>query len=96
MSIFTQDGESCEKMSFDEFQTRVMAAVREKNYMGLVESWDKHIIFKEFRQGQHNNFYATVYYADRTFEDKAFSITIYNFSYYDIRGSYPFTVLMAH
>lgn len=90
MSIFIENGESCERMSFEEFQAKVMNVVRHKNYMDMVDSWEKHVIFKDFHKGQHNDYYATVYYADKDFENKDFHVTIYNFTYNDINNKCSF------
>ena len=88
MSIFIDEEVKCEKMSFEEFQQKVLDTVRTKNHMGMVNAWDKHIIFQEFKPGSGppsdiSLYYATVYYADEIYKKDEFKITIYNFTYYE-------------
>ncbi|MCX7773614.1 MAG: hypothetical protein N2376_10940 [Clostridia bacterium] len=88
MSLFIDEETSCEKMSFEEFQQKVLATVRTKNHMDLVNSWEKHIIFKELKSGTAPSsdirlFYATVYYADEIFRKDEFKVKIYNFKYHE-------------
>ena len=48
MILFPQMSKECKKMTFEEFQQKAMQEVRSKNYMNLIEDWEKHIIFKDF------------------------------------------------
>ncbi len=93
MSIFTTEKESCALMDFEEFQARVMESVRKQNHMNLVDSWEKHIIFKEFHQGSEpisSSLFATVYYTDSLFKKDEFKISVYSFSYHEHCDHYNF------
>lgn len=70
MSIFSESSTKCGKMTFEEFQAKVLNTIRKKNYMNLVKDWEKHITFREFDKGYHDSFYATIHYADEAHKDK--------------------------
>ena len=79
----------CGKLSFEEFQSKVMESVRKQNHISSIDSFERHIIFKEFHQGTSNaaneSLFATVYYADEICTNEC-SITMYDFMCHHIHG----------
>lgn len=80
MSLFTESSEKCGKMAFEEFQAKVLDKVRQKNYMDLVENWEKNITFSKFDKGHYDSFYATIHYAKEIYQYKELEIMLYSFS----------------
>lgn len=96
MSIFTEANEKCKKMTFDEFRSKVMDTVRQKNYMDLIVGWEKHITFSKFDKGYNDDFYASIHYADSIHKDKEFKMTLYSFSCHIYENSSQFYCLEGH
>lgn len=93
MMLSMKTSKECPKMTFEEFKQEVLHVVRSRNHMGLIDDWEKHIIYKDFSfynlSGTTycgNVYYGTIYYADKTFKNEL-TIRIYTFSYLEISGT---------
>jgi len=84
MVIYTEKGEDCSRMSLEEFKNKVLQHVRKSNYLDLVESWESHVIYKEYQESNvcGTSYYGTVFFADETHKSEPV-IRIYQFSYHE-------------
>lgn len=78
----------CSRMSYEEFQSKVIESVRSLNHLDLVDTWEKHIIYKDFSESiicNMQSYHATVYFAEECHTNEP-SIRIYEFSYFETYG----------
>lgn len=88
MSIFFNYRDYCKAMTYKEFQTKVLDTVKQKNHMGLIENWEKHITFIKFDKRDPERWIATIHFADEILKDNDFKYIIYDFSYSN-HNNYP-------
>jgi len=90
MIIFSPKSKECQIMNFEEFKQKAMQEVRSKNFMNLIDDWEKHIIHKDFADDAYGtSYYGTIYYADKTFNNEL-TIRIYSFSYHEFLNTASF------
>lgn len=84
MVIYTEKKEDCSMMTLEEFKNKVLQHIRKANHLVLVDTWEKHIIFKEFQESHTygTSYYATVFFAKEIQKNEP-TICIYQFSYYE-------------
>lgn len=59
------DREDTKEMTFEEFKKYVLAKVCEAHYMDLVDTWQKRIIFKEFKENpDKDTYFATILFPE--------------------------------
>jgi hypothetical protein len=90
MTIITETAtEKCKRMSIKEFKEKCLRFVRVAEYMELVDSWEKHVIYNEFKSYNScshglSSYQGNIYFVDSLNYQKTPPIGMYLFSYNEI------------
>jgi hypothetical protein len=85
MVFFTENKEDCSCLTYEDFQNKVLNMVRQINHLRLVDSWEKHIIYRDFQKStitHGTSYYANIFFANECQKDEPF-IIVYEFSYHE-------------
>lgn len=68
-------------LSYEEFCNEALQFARNKLHLGLVDNWEKHIIFKDFHNNDDNSYFADIYMAEESYAQNTYFIVCYHIWY---------------